>query len=92
MATGLPVIATHHGGIPEAVTHGSDGLLVPEHSPTELAQAILEMLSNPSLWSQLGQNAAASVRANFGAEAQIARLEDHYLEAIALATPPSDPA
>ena len=92
MATGLPVIATHHGGIPEAVTHGSDGLLVPEHSPTELAQAILQMLSNPSLWSQLGQNAAASVRANFGAEAQIARLEDHYLEAIALATPPSDPA
>lgn len=92
MATGLPVIATHHGGIPEAVTHGSDGLLVPEHCPAELAQAILQMLSNPSLWSQLGQNAAASVRANFGAEAQIARLEDHYLEAIALATPPSDPA
>ena len=30
MATGLPVLATQHGGIPEAVTHGTHGLLVPE--------------------------------------------------------------
>jgi colanic acid/amylovoran biosynthesis glycosyltransferase len=38
MATGLPVVATVHGGIPEAVTDGIDGLLVPEHSPQALAK------------------------------------------------------
>lgn len=30
MATGLPCIATRHGGIPEAVTHLESGVLVPE--------------------------------------------------------------
>ena len=88
MATGLPIVATTHGGIPEAVTSGTDGLLVPEHSPAELAQAILQILNHPDLRHQLGTNAAATVRTNFGAQAQITRLEDHYLEAITQATPP----
>ena len=85
MATGLPVIATHHGGIPEAVTHDHDGLLVRERSPDELATALLRLMEEPELLSRLSQNAAASVRAQFGAPAQIARLEDHYFEAISLA-------
>jgi glycosyltransferase involved in cell wall biosynthesis len=92
MATGLPIIATTHGGIPEAVTSGTDGLLVPEHSPAELAQAILQILNHPDLRHQLGTNAAATVRTNFGAQAQITRLEDHYLEAIAKAQPPPSSA
>jgi glycosyltransferase involved in cell wall biosynthesis len=92
MATGLPIVATTHGGIPEAVTSGTDGLLVPEHSPAELAQAILQILNHPDLRHQLGTNAAATVRTNFGAQAQITRLEDHYLEAIAKAQPPPSPA
>lgn len=85
MATGLPVIATHHGGIPEAVTHDHDGLLVRERSPDELATALLRLMEEPELLSRLSQNAAASVRDQFGAPAQIARLEDHYFEAISLA-------
>jgi glycosyltransferase involved in cell wall biosynthesis len=92
MATGLPVVATTHGGIPEAVTSGTDGLLVPERSPAELAQAILQILNHPDLRHQLGTNAATSVRTNFGATAQITQLEDHYLEAIAKAQPPQSPA
>ena len=92
MATGLPVVATTHGGIPEAVTSGNDGLLVPERSPAELAQAILQILNDPDLRHQLGTNAATSVRTNFGATAQITQLEDHYLEAIAKAQPPPSPA
>ena len=36
MATGLPVLATHHGGIPEAVTHERTGLLVPERDDEAL--------------------------------------------------------
>ncbi len=82
MATGLPVVATLHGGIPEAVTNEHDGLLVSERSPGELANAIMRMMSDAALFSRCSKNAAASVRANFGSEAQIAALEEAYFEAI----------
>jgi colanic acid/amylovoran biosynthesis glycosyltransferase len=84
MATGLPIVATNHGGIPEAVTSGHDGLLVAEKSPEELAQAILTLLQDAAQLAKMSANAAASVRANFGAEAQVKALEDVYLEAIRL--------
>ncbi|RBP45939.1 glycosyltransferase involved in cell wall biosynthesis [Roseimicrobium gellanilyticum] len=84
MATGLPVVATMHGGIPEAVHSGEDGLLVPEKNPEELAQAILKIMETPSELARLSQNAAASVRENFGSETQVAAMEDVYLSAICL--------
>ena len=84
MATGLPVVATMHGGIPEAVHSGEDGLLVPEKSPQELAEAMLKLMGDATELARLSRNAAASVRANFGAEAQVAAMEDVYLSAICL--------
>jgi glycosyltransferase involved in cell wall biosynthesis len=82
MATGLPVVATLHGGIPEAVTSGSEGLLVPEKSPEELAHAILDLMNNPSALRHFSANAAVSVREKYGSDAQIAALENIYFEAI----------
>ncbi|MBX7209310.1 MAG: glycosyltransferase [Verrucomicrobiaceae bacterium] len=82
MATGLPVIATHHGGIPEAVTDGSDGLLVPERDSGAVTNAIMKLAHDHALYAQMSVNAAASVRENFGAEQQIANLENIYLEAM----------
>lgn len=84
MATGLPIVATQHGGIPEAVTSGHDGLLVPERSPEQLAAALLSLMADASELKRMSVNAATSVRANFGAMVQVAALEDVYLEAIQL--------
>ena len=42
MSTGLPVVATWHGGIPEAVDDGKSGFLVAEHDPEALAGAVAE--------------------------------------------------
>ena len=81
MASGLPVVATYHGGIPEAVTHGSDGLLVPERSPEELAGAMIDLMDSPSKLAALSEAAARSARERFGFEAQIRNLEDIYREA-----------
>jgi glycosyltransferase involved in cell wall biosynthesis len=83
MATGLPVVATNHGGIPEAVTSGRDGLLVAERSPRELADALLLLMNNASQLAAMSAEAARSVRENFEAEAQVARLEEVYFEAVA---------
>ncbi len=90
MATGLPVIATRHGGIPEAVTSGEDGLLVAERSPAELAAALLQVLGDDNLRARLGANAARTVRERFGDEAQVARLEDLYFEAMTAARPQTE--
>ncbi|MEN9284409.1 MAG: hypothetical protein RLZZ179_1902 [Verrucomicrobiota bacterium] len=83
MATGLPVVATLHGGIPEAVTDGKDGLLVPEKSPGELAEAICALLRDPVRMASLGKAAAETVRTRFGEEASLASLESAYAEALA---------
>ncbi len=82
MATGLPVVATYHGGIPEAVSDGQDGLLVPEKSPTQLAGSLRWLMEHPDLLEKFSTNAAASVRQNFGLPAQIAKLEACYWEAL----------
>lgn len=44
MAQGKPVISTIHSGIPELITHGKTGFLVPEHDAEALGQAILDYL------------------------------------------------
>ncbi|EMG26701.1 glycosyltransferase [Listeria fleischmannii] len=41
MAQGKPVISTFHSGIPEIISHKETGLLVKEHDPEELAEAII---------------------------------------------------
>lgn len=55
MATGLPVISTAVGGLPEMVHDGRTGLLVPEHAPAALAEAIGRLLADQSCARSLGE-------------------------------------
>ena len=80
MATGLPVVATRHGGIPEAVTHGVEGLLVSESDAAALAEALEEATGSSSSYDALSRNAAESVREKFEQGRSIARLEGFYRE------------
>ncbi len=82
MASGLPVVATRHGGIPEAVREGVDGILVPERDETALYEALLQLARQPDLWRQLGKQASQSVAQNFEQQQQIKNLEAVYAEAI----------
>ncbi len=82
MAAGLPVVATQHGGIPEAVDDQKDGYLVPEKDSAALADAILKLLGDPETLGLFSENAAASVKAKFGFEEQIAALEACYAESL----------
>lgn len=47
MAAGLPVVATQHSGIPEAVCDGETGHLVPEHDVDAMADRALDLVTNP---------------------------------------------
>jgi colanic acid/amylovoran biosynthesis glycosyltransferase len=81
MASGLPVLATHHGGIPEAVTHGQSGYLVPEGDAPALAQAALDLLADSSRYQTMAASARAEVSTKFERGAQTAILETYYDEA-----------
>ena len=82
MASGLPVFATHHGGIPEAIDNGVSGVLVSEHDHEALARALLGAVENPVFLSQMARSGADTVRKNFDLCAQAQRLEEIYLRAI----------
>jgi colanic acid/amylovoran biosynthesis glycosyltransferase len=84
MATGLPVVATRHGGIPEAVDHGRTGLLVAEEDHVGLANAMQEIIHSPDLLRQMGARAHAIVVDRFEQDVQIDHLESFYEEAIAM--------
>ena len=84
MATGLPVVATQHGGIPEAVREGITGFLVAERDRNALHVAMQRVTETESTWRQLSAAASADVREHFESTAQIARLESAYDEAIAM--------
>lgn len=53
-AAGLPIVATSVGGIPDLVINGVNGFLVPPGSSLELAEALKELIQNPSLRLQIG--------------------------------------
>jgi colanic acid/amylovoran biosynthesis glycosyltransferase len=82
MASGLPVFATEHGGIPEAIEHGRSGILVPERDAAARALALLERTANPEGLAAIAQNGAEVVRKRFEQSGQTRQLEDYYLEAI----------
>jgi colanic acid/amylovoran biosynthesis glycosyltransferase len=84
MATGLPILGTRHGGIPEAVEHGRDGLLVPEEDHVGLARSMKEIVSAPGALYEMGMKARMTVASRFEQEAQARLLESFYEEAIAL--------
>jgi colanic acid/amylovoran biosynthesis glycosyltransferase len=84
MATGLPVVATRHGGIPEAVDHGRTGFLVAEEDHVGLANAMQLITSSPASLKQMGEHAHAAVVERFGQNAQIDQLESFYEEAITM--------
>jgi colanic acid/amylovoran biosynthesis glycosyltransferase len=81
MATGLPVVSTLHGGIPEAVRDGVTGFLVPERNREGLHRSLMNLTASESSWRTMGEAAAADVRKNFESSQQIANLEAAYDEA-----------
>lgn len=80
MASGLPVFATNHGGIPEAIEDGVSGVLVPERDHEALARALLDAAQDRKILSRLARVGADAVAQKFDQRAQVHRLEDLYLQ------------
>jgi glycosyltransferase involved in cell wall biosynthesis len=66
MALRKAAVGTKVGGIPEAIEHGSTGLLVPPSDATALATAIVELLRSPDRRAQMGERGFELARSRFG--------------------------
>lgn len=64
MASGLAVLSTNVGGVPDIVTHGQTGLLVAPQNEAELAVQMLELVENFALRRGLGWRAQTHVESN----------------------------
>jgi len=80
MACGLPVVATAVGGIPEAAVEGKTGLLCREGDAPDLAEKILEALSDAERRAAWGSEARARVTEMFSCEKMCRQTADLYRE------------
>jgi D-inositol-3-phosphate glycosyltransferase len=65
MACGVPVVASAVGGLCDTVVHDQTGLLVPPRRPTELAQALADLLPDAARRRELGAAAVRRVRRRY---------------------------
>ena len=78
MASGLPIVATAVGGVPELITDGVSGRLVPPEDPTALAEAIDGVLGDVDLARDMAARARRRVVADFTADVAARKLLDLY--------------
>jgi glycosyltransferase involved in cell wall biosynthesis len=78
MAAGRAIVATSVGGVPDAVRHDENGLLVPPGDPEALAHALDALLSDEPRRRQMGARGLERARAEFGARVVVDSLERLY--------------
>lgn len=78
MALGTPCISTDVTGIPEVLRDGVTGLMVPQHDPLALAEAIERLLSDPGLRVRLALPARRQIEAKFSSDHNAALLRQLF--------------
>lgn len=78
MAAGLPILSTPVGGIPEAVSDGVEGFLVPPGDVPALAARWQQLLNDEGLARRMGEAARRRVEQSFSAEAVLPQVERLY--------------
>jgi colanic acid/amylovoran biosynthesis glycosyltransferase len=77
-ATGVAVIGSRVGGIPEAVVDGHTGFLVPERDEGALAECVAKLLDDPAMRHRMGAHGRALAEQRFDIHQQTAALETLY--------------
>lgn len=77
-ASGLPVVATRHSGIPEIVREGETGFLVAERDTDALAERIACLIQNPTISEAMGRRGRVYIEKSFDIRMLNARLAGIY--------------
>lgn len=83
MATGLPVVTTPVGAIPELVAHNESGFIVQPENPSSLAEGIAAVLGDPALGKRLGEAGRAIVERKHTKAAMLDAMEEVFRKALA---------
>lgn len=78
MAAGVPVIATHTGGVAEVVRDGKEGFLVPCHDISFMLKRVVELLGNTDLREQIARDSKNRLDERFSVEMMIKNSEFLY--------------
>jgi colanic acid/amylovoran biosynthesis glycosyltransferase len=78
MALGTPCVSTDVTGIPEVLRNGETGLMVPQHDPAALADAIERLLADPELRVGLAGRARRLVEEKFDVRRNAALLRETF--------------
>jgi glycosyltransferase involved in cell wall biosynthesis len=79
MASGLPVVATNIAGIPEQVSDGESGYLIPTGDPDALAARLAELLADPALRERMGRCGVRRAE-RFSVEAMVEAADELYAD------------
>ena len=82
-ASGVPVVVSNSGGLPETVSPGISGLVFENGSPGQLGEAVLSIIGNPQRRRVMGAAAREWVMAKFSWDVIARELERTYVEAVA---------
>jgi glycosyltransferase involved in cell wall biosynthesis len=74
MATALPTVATHGGGVDELVAHASTGFLTAPADAQAFAERVIWLLSHPEAATRMGANGQALIRNRFSLDRAMATL------------------
>jgi len=80
MASGLPVVTTPVGGIPNAISDSVEGYLIEPGDVDALAARLCDLLGNDFLRSQMGLAARDKCEKNFSVDVIIPKIEELYVE------------
>jgi glycosyltransferase involved in cell wall biosynthesis len=75
LASGVPVVATRVGGIPSAVEHQRQGLLIEPGDVSALARSLVSVLGNALRRKTMGRAARERALAEFSSEVVVPRIE-----------------
>ncbi|MCL1921047.1 MAG: glycosyltransferase family 4 protein [Kiritimatiellaeota bacterium] len=83
MAARVPVVAAHSGGILDIITHGVNGIFVPEDDPGAIAQSVARLLDDPAYAAKLAEAGRQHILQHFTKERLAQQLAHEYAHAIA---------
>jgi glycosyltransferase involved in cell wall biosynthesis len=87
MSSGLPIVASAVGGIPETVRHGRNGLLVPPRDVAALVDAVRWLARNPRQCARIGRTNALQARESHAWPSIAVRYEELYYRVVRDPTP-----